>query len=596
MNAQQVAERSAVYALQDSVAPVGGEAFDLLTTAPQGVAKLRELILSLAVRGKLVSQIAQEGSAATLLEQIEKQHMRLVARGEAKHGKPAMPTTLDELPFEIPGTWAWTRIGTIGSVIGGGTPDSHDPTLWATGSEIPWLTPADLYGFREKYVSHGRRDITAAGLAGSSAQLLPTGTVLFSSRAPIGYVAIAANPLATNQGFKSCALFVPELADYLYWFLKQAGNAIDAAASGTTFKEISGSKFAAVLVPLPPLAEQHRIVARVEELMGLCYELETRGRLQDEQHARLVATLFDALVASASPAELADNWQRIARHFDLLLDRPEAVDALEQTILQLAVRGLLVPQDPADEPFVERIDDAHATAGHASVRRTLKHDGTREPRTGETHVPPTPSAWKWLPIDVFCEVQGGIQKTPLRRPVKHHFPYLRVANVQRGALNLGEVARYELTDDELERWRLRTGDLLVVEGNGSEDEIGRCAIWDGSIDPCVFQNHLIRVRPHVAAAVRFVALVLNSPDGIAEMRRLAITTSGLFNLSVGKIRKIAIPMPPRAEQQRILARVDELRGLCADLRQRLQQAQATQSNLADALVATATHDRTPASA
>jgi type I restriction enzyme S subunit len=113
---------------------------------------------------------------------------------------------------------------------------------------------------------------------------------------------------------------------------------------------LNADKVRTVPIPLPPLAEQSRIVARVEELMQLCDALEAQGQLEAEQHARLVSTLFGSLLQSDTPEALADNWQRIATHFDVLLDRPEAVDALEQTILQLAVRGLLVPQDPTDEP------------------------------------------------------------------------------------------------------------------------------------------------------------------------------------------------------------------------------------------------------
>jgi type I restriction enzyme S subunit len=189
-------------------------------------------------------------------------------------------------------------------------------------------------------------------------------------------------------------------------------------------------------------------------------------------------------------------------------------------------------------------------------------------------------------IDEVAEVQGGIQKTQLRRPVREHYPYLRVANVQRDALRLGEIERFELTSDELTKWRLTTGDLLIVEGNGSADEIGRCAVWDGSIDPCVYQNHLIRVRCLQQDSMAFIKLFLNAPSGMGEMKRLAITTSGLYNLSVGKIRNFVVPVPPLAEQSRIVTRVTQLRRLCADLRARLAASQSTQAHLAEALVST----------
>jgi type I restriction enzyme S subunit len=197
------------------------------------------------------------------------------------------------------------------------------------------------------------------------------------------------------------------------------------------------------------------------------------------------------------------------------------------------------------------------------------------------------SAWRLQTINEFCTVQGGIQKTPLRAPVRHHFPYLRVANVQRGRIDIAQLERYELAPDELDRWRLNAGDLLIVEGNGSESEIGRCAIWRGEVDDCVYQNHLMRVRPTGDDAVEYLALYLNSPVGTAHMRRLAITTSGLFNLSVGKIRSIPVELPPPAEQHRIVAKVTELLALCDQLKARIAAARAKHAQLAEALVAQA---------
>jgi hypothetical protein len=153
-------------------------------------------------------------------------------------------------------------------------------------------------------------------------------------------------------------------------------------------------------------------------------------------------------------------------------------------------------------------------------------------------------------------------------------------------LRLEEIERFELTLEELERWRLANGDLLIVEGNGSADEIGRCAVWDGSIDPCVYQNHLIRrVRCFQQDCMAFIKLFLNAPSGADEMKRLAITTSGLYNLSVGKIRNYVVPVAPLPEQSRIVTRVTALRRLCADLRQRLAEREAVQARLAEALVA-----------
>src|SRR5947207_3226652 len=149
-------------------------------------------------------------------------------------------------------------MGDIADVVGGGTPSTADPANFEGGS-VPWITPADLSGYRDKFIGQGSRNITAKGLNGSGAKLLPAGTVLFSSRAPIGYVAIAANPLSTNQGFKSCVPYLAEMSGYIYYFLKSARREIEAQASGTTFKEISGSGMRNIDFPLAPLAEQSLI-------------------------------------------------------------------------------------------------------------------------------------------------------------------------------------------------------------------------------------------------------------------------------------------------------------------------------------------------
>jgi type I restriction enzyme S subunit len=373
------------------------------------------------------------------------------------------------------------------------------------------------------------------------------------------------------------------LMNYLALFINAIS--LEPYVTGTAQPKMNQAKLNSIPIALPPLAEQVRIVTRVEELMRVCDALEAKGQQQAAHHRQLVQTLLGTLTDPDSATPTQDAWQRVAAHFDTLLDRPSAVDALEQTILQLAVRGQLVPQDPNDEPASELLKRIRTEKDRLIAAGKIKRDKPLAPIGQDEQPFELPQGWEWVRIDGVAEVQGGIQKTPLRRPVKNHHPYLRVANVQRDAFKLDEIERYELTDEELARWTLIENDLLIVEGNGSEDEIGRCAVWTGQIAGCVYQNHLIRVRCLDAACVQFLKLFLNSPSGTDEMKRLAITTSGLYNLSVGKIRNFAFPLPPLPEQARIVARVENLRSLCAELRQRLAQSQTTQAALAEALVA-----------
>ncbi len=166
----------------------------------------------------------------------------------------------------IPSGWTIVSLSDIGEIISGGTPSTAVPEYW--NGDINWISPADLSGYPGKYISKGKKSITPLGLQKSSAKLMPKGSVLFSSRAPIGYVAIASSELCTNQGFKSIIPNKMISNDYLYYFLKYAKKQAEDLASGTTFKEISLSYFAKIRIPVPPLDEQHRIVTKIEELFS----------------------------------------------------------------------------------------------------------------------------------------------------------------------------------------------------------------------------------------------------------------------------------------------------------------------------------------
>ncbi len=171
---------------------------------------------------------------------------------------------------------------------------------------------------------------------------------------------------------------------------------------------------------------------------------------------------------------------------------------------------------------------------------------------------PLPPGWEHVRLDEVAEVHGGIQKQQRRRPIENKYPFLRVANVLRGKLDLTEVHEVELFEGELERFTLAVGDLLVVEGNGSPSQIGRAAVWKGEISSCVHQNHLIRVRPTKGLIPDYLGYLWNSPLVERQLQEVASSTSGLYTLSTAKLKRVRIPLPPLAEQRRIVATLDEL--------------------------------------
>ena len=248
------------------------------------ISATKSKILDLAIRGKLVPQDPNDEPASVLLERIRVEKEKLIKQGKIKRDKKESVifkgednsyyekigdeiTCIDDfLPFDIPDTWTWTRLKNIGDVIGGGTPKTNNHNYW--DGEIPWVTPADLSGYNNMYIAYGSRFITELGLKESSAQLLPKDSVLFSSRAPIGYIAIAENAIATNQGFKSVSPYISGISEYLYFCLKRCTDDIIQRASGTTFKEISGSEMSETLVPIPSLNEQKKIVNLISDLFA----------------------------------------------------------------------------------------------------------------------------------------------------------------------------------------------------------------------------------------------------------------------------------------------------------------------------------------
>jgi len=315
---------------------------ELFTKLDAGVAALqkvkaqlkryRQAVLKHAFEGKLTAawREAHKGElepASVLLERIRAERAKTATVGahscapstRASRAKAPRPYTVDtsSLP-RLPDGWVWTKLEEIGKIAAGGTPSTKNADNF--GGEIPWLTPADLSDFKGKYIERGKRNLTQKGLAGSSAVLLPAGTVLFSSRAPIGYVAIASNSISTNQGFKNLIPFDGVFNEFVFYYLKSSKELAESYASGTTFLEISATKFAQLPIPLPPLAEQHKIVE----------EIERRFSIADEVEKVVEQSLKQA-------------------------------ERLRQSILKRAFEGKLVPQDPNDEPaekLLERIKQA----------------------------------------------------------------------------------------------------------------------------------------------------------------------------------------------------------------------------------------------
>ena len=482
--------------------------FETIANAPGGVARLRELILDLATRGKLTEQIS---------------------------GEKRMETTELDGPFEIPSNWVWSSLEEIADYGGRGnvSPNEIKDSEWVLDLEDIEKTSSRLI---ERVLSKDRKTT-------SNKARFEVGDVLYGKLRPYldkvlvadspGYCTTEIVPITPKFGVNPQWLRISLKSPSFIGYVTDRSYGMKMPRLGT--KDAKASLHA-----VPPIEEQHRIVVKVDELMALCDELEAAQNKRNSIRTAARKSAIDSTSSATTSKELEEAWTRISYNWVAIADTPESITSLRSLILDLAIHGLL--SDP-------NVEFETVTMG-----------------------------------DIF-DVTGGLQKTPKRTPVLLHFPYLRVANVQRGRLDLAEISRFELSNDELEKYRLSPRDLLIVEGNGSEKEIGRCALWNGEIQDCIHQNHIIRCRPKLPEVEKYALLFLNSPSGTRLMKSLAVTTSGLFTLSVGKIRTIELQIPPVSEIIQIVRKVDELTSLCDEANSALLKRNELSKKIAGAITA-----------
>ena len=543
---------------------------DLLATAPGGVARLRELILTLAVQGKLVPRDPADESAGELLTKIRAEKDRLIAEGKIRRDKPLVAIADEEMPFELPQGWEWVRFG--------------DASINRDGERIP-VSSSDRENRAKTYDYYGASGVIDKidGFLFDKTLLLigEDGANLINRSTPIAF--LAHGKYWVNNHAHVIDTTHSELMTYLALFINAIS--LEPYVTGTAQPKMNQAKLNSIVIALPPLPEQSRIVTRVEELMRLCDALEAKGQLEAAQHAQLVSTLLGTLTASTTPEELADHWQRVAQHFDLLAGRPAAIDALEQTLLQLAVRGLLVPQDPADEPASTLLARIRTEKDRLIAEGKIKRDKPLPPIADEEKPFELPVGWEWVRMGWLGESfdYGSSQKSVDDSAA---VPILRMGNIQGGRVVMNNLKYLKDVQGELPYLVLREGDLLFNRTN-SYELVGKTGLFEGCLREVTFASYLIRIRlMHALVNPEYINAYMNTRDCRENEIEPDLTQqTGQANYNGTKLKSIRVPLPPLPEQSRIVARVTTLRRLCADLRQRLAERQSVQARLAEALVA-----------
>lgn len=562
--------------------------FGHIASAPAGVKRLREMIYNLAITGDLTEQLPEDGNAQALLEEIEREKQRRIKAKTFKRTAKLESEPLDvPTNIKLPDSWNWTRLLDIGEIS-----PRNEAKDDASAAFIP------MSGISQLHNGKLESELKSWGDIKKGFTHFANGDVVVAKITPCfenGKAAVISgldNELGIGAGTTELHVFRPIYQEihpvYIYLFLRSPFFAVkgEQSMTGTAGqKRLPTEYFATRALPLPPFAEQVRIVAKVDELMALCDRLETqqqeRSRLEVEARKAVLGDLTNADTISFSLA-----WERLDRNIGRLFGTPEAIEDFEASLKDLAVRGLLTPTTDI-EPDVDTIIQACTELQNKYI--AMKWMRKQKLILAADSTVDYPSNWGIAPFDEVAVVIGGVTKgRDLRGRKVVTCPYLSVANVQRGFFKLEGIKTIDIPAEELGKYLVEDGDLMITEG-GDWDKVGRTAIWRGGIENCLHQNHVFKARvPSDNLLNEWVELVFNSNVGRDYFAGASKQTTNLASINMTQLRSFPLPIPPLVEQQAILEKLSAMTAICKKWREQRKQAQKLSALFAEASVSAIT--------
>ncbi|HIF9169204.1 TPA: restriction endonuclease subunit S [Photobacterium damselae] len=532
-----------------------------------GVKKLRELILELAVRGKLVPQDPTDEPASVLIEKIKIKKEQLLKEGTLKKLKKAKVHEAVLSGENKPTGWEAIDFGDITF------------NLDAKRDPLSVSERKGRQGDYDYYGASGVIDYIDDYLFDKPLLLIgEDGANLVNRSTPIAFMARG------KYWVNNHAHVIDGISEDFLIYLGLYINSISLIPyiTGMAQPKMNQAKMNSILVLLPPENEQRRIIAKVDELMTLCDQLEQQTEASIEAHQLLVSSLLNTLTNSADADELMENWARISDHFDTLFTTEESIDQLKQTILQLAVMGKLVPQDPNDEPASVLLECIAEEKALLIKEKKIKKQKALPPIADDEKPFDLPNGWEWCRGE---EVADFIDPQPSHRTppkVEGGVPYIGYTDIDHNSgidFNNARKVSGNVLEEHRERYELRVGDFVF----GKIGTLGKPFFLTEPFDYCLSAN-LILIQPiNKYVEPKFLALYLNSPtlyEVLGEQK--TNSTHGVFGIK--KARLLLIPLPPIKEQDLIVAKVEELETICEQLKIRLLDSQTTQLHLTDAII------------
>lgn len=547
--------------------------FDTLLTTPDDVAHLEAAVLQLAVRGRVVPQEPDDEPATELFERILAKKERLIREGQIRKPKPLPPIEADEIPYELPESWAWVRLGEATNY---GTSDKVKASDIADDT---WVL--DLQDI-EKVTSRLLARVNfSERRPKSSKTVFRKGDVLYGKLRPyldkvlvVDAGGVCSSEIIPIRGYLDIDPY------YLRYALKRPGFIayVNSKTYGVKMPRLGTPDARMALLPLPPLTEQKRIVARVDELRAQTRALAAQLEQADAALAPTAQAAFQSLLDAQDTTAQHEAWQRIADHFDTLTSDPRTIEALKQTVLQLAVQGKLVPQDPDDEPASAIVKRAKEEKARLVEEKKVRKERNLTPIEGDELPYQTPKGWEWMRLGNLARFIDYRGRTPQK--TESGMPLITAKNVRKGYLS--EEPREYVDPGIYESWMTRgiprEGDVLFT----TEAPLGNVTLLNTD-SKVVFAQRIITFQAYGGMNSAFLKYALMSKS-IRDMIYSKATGTTARGIKASRLKTVVIPIPPLAEQKRTVAKVEALLALCDALAAEVAAAEEVRVRLLQAVL------------
>lgn len=480
---------------------------------------LKKSILQYAMQGKLVPQDPNDEPASELLKRIKAEKDQLIKDGKIKKEKPLSPITQDEIPYDLPQGWQWVRLGELGITTTGTTPSTNKPEFF--GGKYSFVKPADITNSGK--IIYNKQTLSDLGI--KNGRFIPKNSILMVCiGGSIGKVGFTQKDCSCNQQINAITPFIDDLANYIFIALISPYffNKVLSVAPQTTLPIISKGKWESLIIPLPPLAEQKRIVEKLEEILPLIDEYGKNEEILSEMNQKL----------------------------------PKQI---RRSILQYAVQGKLVPQDPQDEPASELLKRIKAEKEQLIKEGKIKKEKPLPPITLDEIPYDLPQGWQWCYLNnITTQIHYGYTASAIQ---SGDVKLVRITDIQDNQIKWDNVPYCDISEENKNKYLLRNNDILIARTGGT---IGKTYLVKNIIEQAVFASYLIRAIPSLYANSEYIKLFMDSPLYWEQLKNFSMGT-GQPNVNGQSLNKLKIPLPPLAEQMRIVAKVEELLNLVSKL-------------------------------